>query len=248
MTAPSGPFARTRIPAQALALSDSVDTRLAAVIAREKELDEREKELVARAYEAGLNKAYEQVRGEISAQAAWFTVNVAQLSREILRGVLAATHTAMHTVLSDESSVEITVSRVRKLVIDIADRNVKLYCSNQDFDRIEGILNSVREADDIAITLSVDEALRANDLVIESDLGVIHATVSSFVDATIRIIHAQLDETIKSNGMPKLGEPAESNGGAYSPSTEATAVSANERKLPDQLDPAYAKVELIEND
>ncbi|MGL4231810.1 MAG: hypothetical protein ACRCWJ_10630, partial [Casimicrobium sp.] len=112
----------------------------------------------------------------------------------MMHSVLVATRAALQTILADESAVKVTESRVRKLIIDIADRNVKLYCSSTDFNRMEEVLQSLRGEDDIAIALNVDEALHANDLVIESEFGVIHATISAFVETTTRIIRSQLEE------------------------------------------------------
>ncbi|MGL5001993.1 MAG: hypothetical protein ACRDAM_03560, partial [Casimicrobium sp.] len=178
MTAMNRPFERVRIPAQAIAFSDSLDARLDAVVARERALDKREFELVAQAREAGLRQAFEDARGEISEQAACFAVRTVELTRVVMHSVLVATRAALQTILADESAVKVTESRVRKLIIDIADRNVKLYCSSTDFNRMEEVLQSLRGEDDIAIALNVDEALHANDLVIESEFGVIHATIS----------------------------------------------------------------------
>jgi flagellar biosynthesis/type III secretory pathway protein FliH len=188
--------ARIRIPAADIVRASAIDARFAAVVAREQELDEREMALQQIAYQSGLQQAMDVVRAENSVHAAWLVANTVDLSREILNTILQSVQSALRTVLADEQSQIVVESRVRKLVTEIADRNIKLYCANVDFDRVEQAVDSLRDEHDVSIGLNIDEALETGDMVVESDDGVIHASVAGFVETTTEIIRTRVEQSL----------------------------------------------------
>jgi flagellar biosynthesis/type III secretory pathway protein FliH len=205
-------FPRARISAAELAVHDSVNSRLKSLTEREEQLNQREAVLAKKAYEAGLHKATLQVREKNSVQAAWLSASLASLSREILNNVLSVTGSALQTILSDESSVATVQERLKKLVADTAERNLKIYCSGDTYQHLEAAVSSLCGDDNIAIELRVDEALQPNDLVIEGEEGVIHATVPKFVESAMAIarsrIEAVLDTTLPCQGAGAVSKSA----------------------------------------
>ncbi|MGL4230312.1 MAG: hypothetical protein ACRCWJ_03015, partial [Casimicrobium sp.] len=85
----------------------------------------------------------------------------------------------------------------------------------------------------------------ANDLVIESEFGVIHATISAFVETTTRIIRSQLEE-----GFANL----DASEAALSPLDHVTANRSHnsEQKMPNLGAPVdvnmFARLDSINHD
>jgi flagellar biosynthesis/type III secretory pathway protein FliH len=192
-----GASARFRIPAADIALNETLGHKARALATRARELDEREALLEQRAFEAGAARALEQVRAENAEHAAWLVANTVLLSREILHNVLTSVRAALSTVLADELTLEVTESRVRRLIADMAHSELRLYCSGENYATVESIIDRLREEGEISITLNLDEALVAGDMVIESDAGVIHAAVSNFIDSTTEIIESRFERLLE---------------------------------------------------
>jgi flagellar biosynthesis/type III secretory pathway protein FliH len=186
---------RKRISARDLQLEVSAAERAATMDARELLLKLREAEFTKHAYALGMQQASADVSKENAAHAAWLVPNAAELGAAILQRVMSEVRHALLTILTEES-VPLIEDRIRRLMSEAGNADLKLYCSSDDFQTVADVIERLRQDDFANVSTVVDVSLARGDMIVESAVGVIHASAAAFVETATNIIHQRVRKTL----------------------------------------------------